>query len=148
MSTVFFGSCISSGHAAGPLFYRRDTAVSSACGCDPAAEQARFQEALRLSDRELSDAYDRIAVHDPAFAEICAELERHGYHRAAENLFSLSDAVPRLLLPLPADAEYVGAGPGAVSRIDGFAVHNTADFETWCRNCGDWRRLVVKAEPV
>ncbi|MBQ6678652.1 MAG: phosphoenolpyruvate--protein phosphotransferase [Lachnospiraceae bacterium] len=70
MSTVFFGSCISSGHAAGPLFYRRDTAVSSACGCDPAAEQARFQEALRLSDRELSDAYERIAVHDPAFAEI------------------------------------------------------------------------------
>ena len=87
-------------------------------------------------------------AEDPAFAEICAELERHGYHRAAENLFSLADAVPRLLLPLPADAEYVGAGPGAVSRIDGFTVHNTADFEVWCRNCGDWRQLVVKAEPV
>ena len=85
---------------------------------------------------------------DPAFAEICAELERHGYHRAAENLFSLADAVPRLLLPPAADTEYVGAGPGAVSRIDGFTVHSTPDFETWCRSCGDWRKLVVKAEPA
>ena len=102
MSTVFYGSCISSGHAAGPLFYRRDTAVSFVRGCDPAAEQARFQEALRLSDRELSDAYERIACHDPASAEI----------------FSAHRTLLRDPLFLGAVEEKINAGFSAASALD------------------------------
>jgi len=96
--------------------------------------------------RFASIAPDR-AEH-PAFAEVCRELLTHGYRQAAENVFSLTDAVPLILLPPAENAEYVGAGPGARTRIDGVLARNTADFEAYCRDCGDWRRLVVRAEPV
>ena len=84
----------------------------------------------------------------PAFAEICAELQTHGYRRAAENVFSLAENVPPLLLDPAPGVEYVGAGLGARSFIDGYRVRNTADPARYFQNCRDYRKLIEKVEEL
>lgn len=84
----------------------------------------------------------------PAFAEICGELQTHGYRRAAENVYSLSENVPLLLLDPAPGVEFVGAGLGARSFIDGCRVRGTVDPARYFQNCRDWRKLVEQVEEV
>lgn len=82
----------------------------------------------------------------PGFALCREELLTHGYSEVSGNCFARSENVPRLLLDPPSGAEYVGAGLGARSRIDGYRVKNTADPERYRRCCGSCRQLVVQVE--
>ena len=82
----------------------------------------------------------------PAFALCCEELEGHGYRHFAENGYARAESVPRLLLE-PA-GEYIGAGLGARSRIDGFRVQSTADPALYQRRCASWRELITSVTEV
>ena len=80
---------------------------------------------------------------DPAFALCCDELQTHGYRRFSEGCFARAESVPRLLLDPPPEVEYVGAGLGASSFIDGYRVRNTADPALYRRRCASYRDLIV-----
>ena len=80
---------------------------------------------------------------DPGFALCCDELQTHGYRRFAENGYALSESVPPLLPDPAAGTEYMGAGLGAVSFIDGYRVRNTADPALYRRCCASYRDLIV-----
>lgn len=82
----------------------------------------------------------------PGFARLCEELQRSGYRRAAKNSFALSESVPLLLLEPGKGSEYVGAGLGARSLIDGYRVQSTADPARYFQNCRDCRSLIEHVE--
>ncbi len=82
----------------------------------------------------------------PGFKRLCGELQRSGYRRAAENCFALSESVPLLLLEPGQGSEYVGAGLGARSLIDGYRVQSTADPARYFQNCRDSRSLIERVE--
>ena len=82
----------------------------------------------------------------PGFARLCEELQRSGYRRAAGNSFALSESVPLLLLEPGKGSEYVGAGLGARSLIDGYRVQSTADPARYFQNCRDCRSLIEHVE--
>ena len=78
---------------------------------------------------------DPTVTEDPAFAASCGELLTHGYRKAGEYTFSLSETVPLLLLDPAPQGEYVGAGLGARSRIDGFLTRGCPDWNTYKSKC-------------
>ena len=82
----------------------------------------------------------------PGFTLCREELLTHGYRKVSENSFATTERVPRLLLDPAPGAEYVGAGLGARSLIDGYRVRNTADPARYRRCCGSYRELAVRVE--
>ena len=54
--------------------------------------------------------------------------------------------MPLLLLDPAPGVEFVGAGLGARSFIDGYRVRNTADPARYFQNCRDYRKLIEKVE--
>ena len=83
-------------------------------------------------------------TEDSAFDMVCLHLQEHGYQKGPGLCFSLSEEVPPILqMPTP-ETEYLGAGIGAKSRIDGFRVHNTSDWETYKKQSFYYRRLITE----
>ena len=85
---------------------------------------------------------------NPAFAEVCRDLTEHGYHRFSGNLYSLAQKIPPILMEEGEETEYVGAGLGSVSVIDGFRVKNTIDPEKYDRCCDDYRLLMEECREL
>ena len=83
---------------------------------------------------------------DPGFTLCRDELLTHGYREVSENSFAGTGSVPPLLLDPPPGTEYVGAGLGAFSRIDGYRIRSTVDSERYRRCCGSYRQLIVGVE--
>ena len=84
----------------------------------------------------------------PAFEAMCADLQEHGYRRVSETVYAFSDTVPRLLLDPDALAEFVGVGPGAESRIDGYRTKSTCDWESYRKNAASYRRLITSVQEI
>ena len=84
---------------------------------------------------------------DLGFAQICSDLESHGYCRIAENLYATEEVSPAFVIPEP-DTEYVGIGLGARSRIDGFLVANTADPALYKSRCVSYRKLIANVQEI
>ena len=82
----------------------------------------------------------------PGFTLCREELLTHGYREVSENSFAGTGSVPPLLLDPPPGTEYVGAGLGAFSRIDGYRIRSTVDSERYRRCCGSYRQLIVGVE--
>ena len=83
---------------------------------------------------------------DPAFDLVCSHLQEHGYNKGSGFYFSLSKEIPQILRMSSREAEYLGAGIGAKSRIDGFLVRNTSDWAVYKKMSSCYRRLITEVK--
>lgn len=85
---------------------------------------------------------------NPAFAGICRKLAEHGYRSVSPLTYSLTEQIPFSLQELSRTDEYVGAGLGAISQIDGYRMQNTTDPAYYRDHCREYRNLIRSVERI
>lgn len=80
----------------------------------------------------------------PAFAPCEALLQKAGYRLLSPGFYTRAAEPPTFLF----QEEYLGAGLGAVTRLQGFETENTKDLGRYLNSSGNYRNLLVRVEEL